>query len=97
VFTQDKGAFFERRWRVEQIQSAVKYVVNDIVGNYGTRFPSEPFFARGFQGIQAPSVFPNRHGFLALPRIARSRYSKIHPSLWPSTRPDAANELVSRR
>ena len=48
VFTQDKGAFFERRWRVEQVQSAVKYLVNDIVGNYGTRFPSEPFFARGF-------------------------------------------------
>jgi tetratricopeptide (TPR) repeat protein len=57
VFTQDKGAFFERRWRVEQIQSAVKYLVNDIVGNYGTRFPSEPFFARGFHfDAEKPSI-----------------------------------------
>jgi tetratricopeptide (TPR) repeat protein len=57
LFTQDKGAFFERRWRVEQIQSAVKYLVNDIVGNYGTRFPSEPFFATGFHfDAEKPSI-----------------------------------------
>jgi hypothetical protein len=57
VFTQDKGAFFERRWRVEQIQSAVKYLVNDIVGNYGARFPSEPFFAKGFHfDAEKPSL-----------------------------------------
>jgi hypothetical protein len=57
VFTPDKGAFFERRWRVEQVQSAVKYLVNDIVGNYGTRFPSEPFFAKGFHfDAEKPSL-----------------------------------------
>src|SRR4029453_12384370 len=48
VFTQDKGAFFERRWRVEQVQSVVKYLFNDILANYGARFPSEAFFATGF-------------------------------------------------
>lgn len=57
VFTQDKGAFFERQWRVEQVQSAVKYLVNDILGNYGTRFPSEAFFAKGFHlDAEKPSI-----------------------------------------
>jgi tetratricopeptide (TPR) repeat protein len=57
IFTQDKGAWFEKRWRVEQLQSAVKYLVNDIVANFGTRFPSEPFFAAGFHiNTNAPSI-----------------------------------------
>ncbi|MEX2302452.1 MAG: hypothetical protein WD733_16035 [Bryobacterales bacterium] len=57
VFTQNKGAFFERQWRVEQVQSATKYLVNDIVGNYGTRFPNEEFFATGFRfDMEKPSI-----------------------------------------
>lgn len=57
VFTQDKGAFFETQWRVEQVQAAVKYLVNDVVANYGTRFPSEAFFAKGFHfDPENPSV-----------------------------------------
>lgn len=57
VFVQNRGAFFEKRWRVEQIQSALRHVFNDIVGNYGDRFPNAPFFAVGFRvNPDAPSV-----------------------------------------
>lgn len=57
VFVQDRGAWFEKKWRVEQIQSAVKYLANDIIANYGTRFPSEEFFAVGFRfNSQNPSI-----------------------------------------
>jgi hypothetical protein len=57
LFVQDKGAWFEKRWRVEQIQSAIKYLVGDIVGHYGARFPSESFFAKGFHfDTEKPSI-----------------------------------------
>lgn len=57
TFSQDKGAWFEKRWRVEQIQSTVKFLVNDIVGNFGSRFPSEQFFATGFRlNTETPGV-----------------------------------------
>jgi tetratricopeptide (TPR) repeat protein len=57
TFTQDRGAWFEKRWRVERLQPVVKFLVNDIVANFGSRFPSEQFFATGFTvNTQAPGV-----------------------------------------
>ncbi len=48
LFARNQGAFFESRFRVERIQSAVKYLVNDIMASYGRRFPSEEFFVTTF-------------------------------------------------
>lgn len=57
VFYQDKGAWFQKEWRVSEIQSAVKYLANDIISNYSTRFPSASFFAVGFTiNPEAPTV-----------------------------------------
>lgn len=57
TFIQDKGAFFEKQWRVEEVQGVVKFLLNDIVTNYGRRFPSEPFFAKGFHfDAEKPSI-----------------------------------------
>ncbi|HEY2981134.1 MAG TPA: hypothetical protein VGJ22_08135, partial [Anaerolineales bacterium] len=56
-YVQNPGAWFSKHWRVEQVQTAVRYLVNDIVANYSTRFPNAPFFATGFQfNSESPTV-----------------------------------------
>lgn len=57
VLTRDKGTFFESQWQVEQVQSVVRYLVNDIVTNYGKRFLDEEFFVTTFSfNMENPGV-----------------------------------------
>jgi tetratricopeptide (TPR) repeat protein len=57
VITRDKGTFFESQWQVEQVQSVVRYLVNDIIGNYGRRFLGAAFFVTSFSfNMENPGV-----------------------------------------
>jgi len=47
-FVQNPGAFFEKPFTVEKIQSALTYAFQDVIANYGKRFPTAPFFVTGF-------------------------------------------------
>ena len=48
-FVQNAGSWAEKQWKVVEIQSATKYVFNDVLSNYAARFPHEPMFAAGFK------------------------------------------------
>ena len=56
-FVQDPGSWLEKKWLVVQIQPAIKYLFNDVLSNYSTRFPAEPFFVANFHlNPTAPSI-----------------------------------------
>lgn len=52
----DPRTWQEKRWRVSEVLPAVIYVWRDIMENYKTRFPTEPFFVQMFRMSEEPSV-----------------------------------------
>lgn len=46
---QNPNSWHKRDLRVESIQSATKFLFNDVLANYETRFPNAPFFVTGFK------------------------------------------------
>ena len=49
MFVQNKGMWFAKSWTIETILPVDQYLANDIIANYGTRFPGADFFAVGFR------------------------------------------------
>jgi tetratricopeptide (TPR) repeat protein len=50
------GTWLEERWRITELQSAIRHTVQDILAHYQERFPSEPFFVAGFSIGNEPTV-----------------------------------------
>lgn len=49
TFVQHAGSWGQKTWKVAEIQSATKYVFNDVLSNFAARFPHEPMLAAGFK------------------------------------------------
>ncbi len=57
VFRQNAGAWHEKQWRVAEIQPVTKFLFNDVLAHYNTRFPGAPFFVTGFKvNVDQPSI-----------------------------------------
>jgi tetratricopeptide (TPR) repeat protein len=56
-FVQDPGSWLEKKWLIVEIEPVIKYLFNDVLTNYSTRFPAEPFFVANFHlNPAAPSI-----------------------------------------
>lgn len=69
AFVQDQGTWSQTEWRVVEIQSAERFVFNDVLSNFGTRFLGEEALALRLQvdpgrpslGDFAPVIASTQH------------------------------------
>ena len=57
---RNEGRWMSKKWNIALIQSVVKFVFNDILAHYDTKFPAQPFFVSGHKissGMSKPSDF----------------------------------------
>ena len=57
-FVRNEGKWMSKKWTIALIQPVVKFVFNDILAHYDTKFPAQPFFVSGHKissGMSKPS------------------------------------------
>ena len=57
VLRQNADTWHEKQWKVVEIQPVAKFLFNDVLAHYNTRFPDAPFFVTSFKvNADQPSI-----------------------------------------
>ena len=57
VLRQNADTWREKQWKVVEIQPVAKFLFNDVLAHYNTRFPDAPFFVTSFKvNADQPSI-----------------------------------------